>query len=50
MRDNDLVEVEVESPDLKVKLKKASGAVTTVTQLAAIPALAVPAAAAGFLE
>jgi acetyl-CoA carboxylase biotin carboxyl carrier protein len=28
MRDNDLVEVEVESSDLKVKLKKASAAVT----------------------
>jgi acetyl-CoA carboxylase biotin carboxyl carrier protein len=47
MRDNDLVEVEVESPDLKVKLKKASGAVTTVTHLAAAPVLAAaPAAAA----
>src|SRR5579862_61917 len=44
MRDNDLVEIEVESPDLKVKLKKASGAVATVTHLAAAPVLA-PAAA-----
>ena len=46
MRDNDLVEVEVESPDLKVKLKKASGAVATVTHLAAAPILAAPAASA----
>jgi len=47
MRDNDLVEVEVESPELKVKLKKALGAVTTVTHLAAASALtAAPAPAA----
>ncbi len=46
MRDNDLVEVEVESPDLKVKLRKATGAVATVTHLAAVPVVAsVPAPA-----
>jgi acetyl-CoA carboxylase biotin carboxyl carrier protein len=45
MRDNDLIEIEVESPDLKVKLKKASGAVATVTHLAAAPVLAAAPAA-----
>ncbi len=37
MRDNDLVEVEVESSDLKVKLKKASPVVTSATHFAAAP-------------
>ena len=49
MRDNDLVEVEVESADLKVKLKKASSAVAAVTHLAAsqaLPPLAAPVAPA----
>ena len=37
MKDNDLVEVEVESGDLKVKLKKASGPVFAAPQFA-VPA------------
>ena len=48
MRDNDLVEVEVESPDLKVKLKKATSPVAAVAHLAAsrvlVPAASVAAA------
>lgn len=49
MRDNDLVEVEVESGDLKVKLKKAVASVTTAGPLPMMsmpPAAAPPAAAA----
>ena len=42
MKDNDLTEVEVESPDLKVKLKK--GSTTTIVSAPAIP-YAAPAAA-----
>lgn len=48
MKDNDLIEVEIESDQLKVKLKKACAAVTQV--VAALPAapaaVAAPAAAA----
>lgn len=52
MRDNDLVEVEVESGDLKVKLKKAVASVTAMTpmqmpmQMMQAPAAVAPAAAA----
>lgn len=45
MSDNDLVEVEVESKDLKVKLRKASAAVATVVQAVAAAPVAAPAAA-----
>lgn len=46
MKDNDLVEVEVESGDLKVKLRKAQAAVATLVQAVAAPAAAPVAAAA----
>ena len=46
MRENDLVEVEVESADLKVKLKKAVAAVPTVAAFAAAPVHHAPAAPA----
>lgn len=45
MKDNDLVEVEVESADLKVKLKKASGPVFAAPQFAAPAPLMMSAAA-----
>ena len=46
MKENDLVEVEVESADLKVKLKKASPQVFTMPQvLAQAPVAAAPVAA-----
>ena len=45
MKDNDLVEVEVESGDLKVKLKKASGPVFAAPQFA-VPAPLMTSAAA----
>ncbi len=43
MRENDLVEIEVESADLKVKLKKASA---PIAQFVAAPSFAAPVAAA----
>ncbi len=43
MRENDLVEIEVESADLKVKLKKASA---PIAQFVAAPSAAAPVAAA----
>ena len=46
MRENDLVEVEVESADLKVKLKKASAAVAAVAQMIPVAQAAAPVAAA----
>lgn len=48
MRDNDLVEVEVESGDLKVKLKKAVASVTAAVPMPmmSMPAAPAPAAAA----
>ncbi|MBN8526298.1 MAG: acetyl-CoA carboxylase biotin carboxyl carrier protein [Planctomycetes bacterium] len=47
MKDNDLVEVEVESGELKVKLRKAQAQVATVVQtVAAAPMAAAPVAAA----
>jgi acetyl-CoA carboxylase biotin carboxyl carrier protein len=47
MRENDLTEVEVESADLKVKLKKAGPVqVVSATQMIAAPSAAAPAAAA----
>ena len=46
MKENDLVEVEVESADLKVKLKKASAQVFTMPQvMAQAPVATAPAAA-----
>ena len=46
MKENDLVEVEVESADLKVKLKKASAQVFTMPQVMAhAPVATAPAAA-----
>ena len=54
MKDNDLVEIEVESGELKVKLRKACGAMPAVVHAVAAPApalapvaAAVPAAAPG---
>jgi acetyl-CoA carboxylase biotin carboxyl carrier protein len=44
MKDNDLIEVEVESKELKVKLRKAQAA-ATVVQAVATPVAALPAAA-----
>lgn len=41
MKDNDLVEVEVESGELKVKLRKAQAQVATLVQTVAAPAPAV---------
>ena len=46
MRENDLAEVEVESADLKVKLKKSGGVVHTIAAAPVAAAPAAPAAAA----
>lgn len=46
MKENDLVEVEVESGDLKVKLKKAVPQMIAATQFVAAQQVAAPAAAA----
>jgi len=46
MNDNDLVEVEIESGDLKVKLKKAVAAVAPVGDYTQAPLAAAPVAAA----
>lgn len=50
MKDNDLIEVEVESKDLKIRLRKSSAAVaagpTVIQAVAATPAAAAPVVAA----